>query len=116
MRARNIKPGFFKNENLGKKDPLARILFAGLWSMADREGRLEDRPARIKAEILPYDSCDIESLLTSLAEGDDPFILRYESNGRRCIQVIHFLKHQNPHWRASATPDPGDDRDLSQKD
>jgi hypothetical protein len=71
MRARNIKPGFFKNEELATKDPLARILFEGLWCMADREGRLEDRPARIKAEVLPYDECDIEPLLSSLASGGD---------------------------------------------
>lgn len=109
MRARNIKPGFFKNENLATKDPLARILFEGLWCMADREGRLEDRPARIKAEILPYDNCDIESLLSSLASGDDPFILRYESERRRFIQIVHFLKHQNPHLKESKStiPAPG---------
>jgi len=110
MRARNIKPGFFKNEELGEKDPLARILFQGLWCMADREGRLEDRPARIKAEILPYDTCDIESLLSSLAEGDDPFILRYESEDRRYIQVIHFIKHQNPHLRENESTIPAPDK------
>ncbi len=109
MRARNIKPGFFKNEKLGTKDPLARILFEGLWCMADREGRLEDRPARIKAEILPYDNCDIESLLSSLATGDDPFVLRYESEGRRFIQVVHFLKHQNPHLKESKSTIPAPD-------
>ena len=48
-RARNIKPGFFANENLAECDPLARLLFAGLWCLADREGRLEDRPKRIAA-------------------------------------------------------------------
>jgi len=36
---------------------LARLLYPGLWMLADREGRLEDRPLRIKAEILPYDTC-----------------------------------------------------------
>jgi len=109
MRARNIKPGFFKNEELAAKDPLARILFQGLWCMADREGRLEDRPARIKAEILPYDACDAESLLASLASGEDPFILRYESEGRRFIQIVHFGRHQNPHLKEpkSTIPAPG---------
>ncbi len=110
MRARNIKPGFFKNEELAAKDPLARILFQGLWCMADREGRLEDRPARIKAEILPYDDCSIDSLLNSLASGDDPFILRYESDGRRFIQVIHFRNHQNPHWRENKSSIPAPDK------
>jgi hypothetical protein len=109
VRARNIKPGFFKNEELAAKDPLARILFQGLWCMADREGRLEDRPARIKAEILPYDACDAESLLASLALGEDPFILRYESEGRRFIQIVHFGRHQNPHLKEpkSTIPAPG---------
>jgi len=110
VRARNIKPGFFKNEELAAKDPLARILFQGLWCMADREGRLEDRPARIKAEILPYDDCSIDALLNSLASGEDPFILRYESEGRRFIQVIHFIRHQNPHWRENRSSIPAPDK------
>lgn len=110
MRARNLKPGFFKNEELAGKDPLARLLFEGLWCMADREGRLEDRAARIKAEILPYDNCDVESLLTSLASGDDPFILRYEADGRRYIQVIHFIDHQNPHFRESKSKIPAPEK------
>lgn len=65
-RARNIKPGFFANEDLAECDPLARLLFAGLWCLADREGRLEDRPKRIRAELLPYDSCDADELLNQL--------------------------------------------------
>ena len=48
MRARNIKPGFFRDEQLMQVPPLGRILFAGLWCLADREGRLPDRPAQIK--------------------------------------------------------------------
>ena len=58
-RSRNIKPGFFLNDDLAECEPLARLLFAGLWCIADREGRLEDRPKRIKIEVLPYDNCDV---------------------------------------------------------
>ncbi|HEY4292082.1 hypothetical protein [Luteibacter sp.] len=94
-RARNIKPGFFKNDVLAECDPLARILFAGLWCESDRAGRLEDRPKKIKAECLPYDECDIEALLGQLVSHG--FILRYEASGVRYIQVIEFSKHQNPH-------------------
>ena len=53
MRARNLKPGFFKNECLLSLSPLHRLLFAGLWCMADRNGILEDRPAKIKIEVKP---------------------------------------------------------------
>jgi len=108
MRARNLKPGFFKNEDLAEIDPLGRLLFQGLWCMADREGRLEDRPKRIKAEILPYDSIDIEDLLSTLTSKN--FIIRYDVGGGRFIQVINFAKHQDPHYKESPSeipPPPG---------
>jgi hypothetical protein len=47
-RTRQIKPGFFKNDELAELPIEARLLFAGLWTIADREGRLEDRPKKIK--------------------------------------------------------------------
>lgn len=94
-RTRNIKPGFFKSEQLADCDPLARILFAGLWTQADREGILEDRPRRIKSECLPYDECDIEELLSQLITSE--FITRYEVNGCKYIYIPTFKAHQNPH-------------------
>lgn len=106
-RARNIKPGFFANEDLAECEPLARLLFAGLWCLADREGRLEDRPKRIRAELLPYDSCDADDLLNQLqARG---FILRYTHGEGRFIQVLKFDSHQNPHMKEakSSIPAPG---------
>jgi len=36
MRARNIKPGFFSNEDLAECSPWSRLCFAGLWLLADR--------------------------------------------------------------------------------
>lgn len=105
-RARNIKPGFFKNEELAQCEPMARILFAGLWCLADREGRLEDRPQRIKAEILPYDDADINDLLAALAAGG--FIVRYVVGLTRCIWIPTFKLHQNPHKNEAISnlPDP----------
>jgi hypothetical protein len=96
-RARNIKPSFFTNEDLAACQPLARLLFIALWCLADRDGRLEDRPLRIKAEALPYDSCDTNVLLDELHKGG--FILRYQAAGGRFIQVLKFRKHQRPHPR-----------------
>ncbi len=96
-RMRILKPGFFQNEKLADVQPLGRILFAGLWTEADREGRLEDRPRRIKASVLPYDDCDINLLLHELQE--QGFILRYEVNGSSYIQIVNFTKHQQPHHK-----------------
>lgn len=107
-RARNLKPGFFTNDALAECPPLARLLFAGLWTLCDREGRLDDRVKRIKAEVLPYDRCDVDALLNDLAAHG--FIVRYDVGGERYIQIVSFLKHQNPHVKepASAIPAPGE--------
>lgn len=104
MRMRTLKPGFFKNEELAELQPLARLLFAGLWCMADREGRLEDRPKRIKAELLPYDSSDVAKLLDALASSG--FIVRYSVDGHKYIAIPTFRRHQNPHMREPASTMP----------
>lgn len=96
-RARNIKPGFYKNEELAECSVWARFIFPGLWMMADREGRLEDRPKRIKGELLAYDSQDVEPLLHELEQRG--FIARYKADGKAIIQVAKFSQHQNPHHR-----------------
>lgn len=103
-RSRNIKPGFFKNELLAECSPLARLLFAGLWCVADREGRLEDRPKRLKIECLPYDDCDIDALLNELASRG--FIVRYVVEGAGFIAIPEFLKHQRPHMKEAASTIP----------
>lgn len=96
MRARNIKPGFFINPELAECSFAARLLFAGLWMLADRNGRLLDRPRHIKGELFRYDdSVDVDALLGELAGRD--FIDRYEVDGIKLIQVVAFSTHQNPH-------------------
>jgi hypothetical protein len=112
-RKRDLKPSFFKNEDLGSLDPFARLLFAGLWCWADREGRLEDRPKRIKFEILPYDDVNVSKLLDLLH--DNSFIIRYEVSGKKCIQIQSWKKHGNPHPQESSydLPEPSKEIKLN---
>jgi hypothetical protein len=107
VRSRNIKPGFFRNELLAECDPFARLLFAGLWCISDRSGRLEDRPRRIKAEVLPFDSCNIDALLGQLEKHG--FIRRYSVDGRQFIEIPKFMAHQNPHMREAPSSIPDND-------
>jgi hypothetical protein len=100
-RARNIKPGFFKNEDLAECSPWARLCFAGLWTLADREGRLEDRPKRIKGELFAFDTIDVEPLLKELERFK--FIVRYETDGMKAIQISEFARHQSPHYSEIAS-------------
>lgn len=94
-RIRTIKPQFFTSEDVTAQPPLARLLFAGLFTEADRDGRVEDRPRQLKTRLLPEDECDVDALLWSLSEGR--LIRRYESDGVRVIQILAFSKHQKPH-------------------
>jgi hypothetical protein len=102
-RSRNIKPQFFINEHLATKSPYARLLFIGLWCLADCKGRLEDRPLRIKAVLFPYEDIDVDTLLDELCHGSERFIIRYQVNGDRYIEIPNFSKHQNPHKREKET-------------
>jgi len=106
-RTRNIKPGYFSNDLLAECEPLARILFAGLWCIADRAGRLEYRPKKIKADILPYDDCDVSSLIRQLQERK--FVQRYTVSGVTYLQVQNFGKHQKPHMKEPESTIPAPD-------
>lgn len=106
-RIRTIKPAFFMNEELAELPPLTRLLYIGLWTQADREGRMEDRPRRIKASVLPYDECDIDAMLEALSECGK--IIRYEVSGSRYIQITNFDKHQNPHYKEVPSEIPAPD-------
>jgi hypothetical protein len=94
-RSRNIKPAFFNNEDLAECQPFARLCFIGLWTLADREGRLQDRPKRIKGELFAYDTFEVEPLLVELEKWG--FIRRYQVEGESFIHIVNFLKHQTPH-------------------
>lgn len=104
-RARNIKPGLFSNEFLAEIPAFDRLLFIGLWCLADREGRLEDRVKRIKMELFPCDTYDVNEGLTALANAK--FISRYSVEDLAVIEIINFQKHQSPHGteKDSALPD-----------
>lgn len=103
-RSRILKPGFFSNEDLAALSFEARLCFAGLWTLADREGRLEDRPKRIDAALFPYDQVDIVAILEALTVNG--FIRRYVANGVAVIDIPRFAEHQHPHQRELASQLP----------
>lgn len=102
-RARNIKPAFFLNDELAELEPFARLLFIGLWCLADRDGYLEDKPKKIKASLFPYDDIDVDDLLNKL---NGKFIKRYKVNDGKYIFIFNFKKHQNPHYSEKTSEIP----------
>lgn len=85
------------------------LLFVALLLLADREGRLEDRPQKIvNFFAFPYRTIENpDELLEWLWKHG--FIVRYWVRGKRYIQIINFVQHQtgggiHPKEAASVIP------------
>jgi len=83
------------NEDIIELPYEARLLFIGLWILADREGRLENRPKKIKMSLFPADDINVSEQLDNISKFG--FIELYNADGIDVIQIINFVKHQNPH-------------------
>ena len=94
VRQRTLSPRFFTDEDLVELPPSTRLLFAGLWCLADRDGRLEDRPRRIRVELQLGD-VDVDEAINQLSACGK--VRRYEVAGVRYLVVRGFPKHQHPH-------------------
>jgi hypothetical protein len=101
-RIRMVKPDFFDDPDIGVLSPLARLFFIGLWTQADREGRLVDDMRRLKIRIFPFDAVDCEALAVEL-HGKD-MIRRYSAGEKHgFIWIRNFTKHQRPHPKEPAS-------------
>lgn len=95
MKARLIRPGFFDNEQLAECPLETRLLFVGLWMLADREGKLKDEPNRIRVKIFPYERFEVDKMLGELETKG--FIRRYSVGGIKCLLIENFTKYQSVH-------------------
>ena len=70
-RKRMIDPSIWINEDFGSLSILAKLVFIGLFSIADDEGRGKASPAYIKAVLFPYNDdlrvADIEKALSEIS-------------------------------------------------
>jgi len=97
-RARNIKPGFFESEDPAKVGYPQRLLWIALWTLADREGRLEYRPATFKKYAFGFDAVSVEQVREWVADlAAAALIDVYPAGSIEVIQVVNFHKHQKPH-------------------
>jgi len=104
-RIRMIKPEFFDDPDMADLSMAARLLFIGLWTEADKEGRIVDDPRRLKARIFPYDDVDVDALAAEL-HGKD-VIRRYLAGEKHgFIWIRTFKKHQRPHPKEPASVIP----------
>jgi hypothetical protein len=97
-RKRMIDPSFWEDEKLGTLEPMARLLFMGLISQADDEGRLKGHPSLLRSIIFPYDHDitlpQLDDWLTLLSADNRKLITRYEVDNQKYIFIRNFKKHQ----------------------
>lgn len=110
-RIRTVKPEFFQHEGLFDAEqetglPL-RIAFAGLWTQADREGRFQWRPRKLKTNVLPYDEISFIDALEALERHG--FVIKYEVEGEPYGHIPSWGEHQaiNQREAQSKIPAPG---------
>lgn len=94
-RARNIKPGFFQNEELAEIPFEGRLLFIGLWTLCDAHGKMEWRPKKVKALLFPYDNVNVLVLAQELHRAG--LVTLYTVDNIDYLKVVTFRKHQHPH-------------------
>lgn len=112
MSVRHLTKEFFLNDRLAEVSTISRLFFMGLCVLADREGRLEDRPRRLKEELLPYDEADGEKLLAELSAHG--LLNRYQAEGHACLAIADWRRWQKPGYREkkSAIPAPAAENKL----
>ncbi len=94
-RIRTVKPSFFRSRavrRLSSND--VRLLWVGLWPLADDSGRLLDEPTQLVGDLwaLEMNADRIDAALTELHEAGR--IIRYDVDGERFIQITNWSDHQ----------------------
>lgn len=89
-----IDPQFFLDEDLAAMSPHARLLYIGLWTIADDvNATLPNRPKWIKAQIFPYENVDIERVLSELSASTH-ILLFTASDKEKYWYIPSFKDHQ----------------------
>jgi hypothetical protein len=92
-RIRTIKPEFWQDEKLSLLDPLTRLVFLGLISLADDKGRVLDNLKYIDGQIFPNTDDTSRDSLEILARLSR--VLRYRvASGQSVIQITNWSEHQ----------------------
>lgn len=112
-RIRSVKPEFWDDQELAERVSRdARLLYIGLWNLADEHGRLRGDVRFIRGRVFPYDDdlsiADVGELLNELAVVGK--LVQYRTATGTYIYLPNLGKHQRlePEKVASKLPHPDD--------
>lgn len=95
-RKRMIDPGIWTSEDFSNLSMLARLIWVGLISNADDEGRGKANTAYLKSQLFPYDDeLSLKKIESSLKEIETSMsITFYEVAGKKYYQLTKWGKFQ----------------------
>lgn len=87
-----------------------RLLFIGMITVADDQGRLQNNPALLRAAIFPYDDLGIDQMEAWIrALGDSSMLLAYVSpSGQELIQIVNWWWYQRHQFASPSSFPPPD--------
>ncbi len=96
-----IDPNIWQSEDFGKLSNLAKVVFIGLFSLADDEGRGRANPTYLKSTLFPYNekmrSTDVEVALSEISRNMSILFYSYnESNYYSLLSWNTFQKIDKP--------------------
>jgi hypothetical protein len=94
-RKRQIDPAIWTNEQFCNLSFNARLLFVGMISNADDEGRLKGSAKYLKMVVFPSDPSSIDDLIKLRAEViREKLATHYAYNNNEYLELPTFIKHQ----------------------
>jgi len=108
-RRRLIDPGVWCSGHFKRLNNRQRLLWIGLISMSDDEGKFKAEPAVIKSSVFPFDHLSPKVIDADLQHiEEEGLIQRYEVDGDVYGRIVKWTKYQKPsHPTPSKIPDPG---------
>lgn len=96
------------DEKFIELDDVTRLVWFGLITMVDDQGRISNNSALLKAAIFPTDRKSVNTLTKSVQKlNDSGMVVCYEKDGKSVIQIVNWWEHQSPPWaRPSSLPAP----------
>ncbi len=95
-RKRMIDPSIWQSEDFGKLSNLAKIIFIGLFSLADDEGRGRANPTYLKSSLFPYNeamrSTDVEVALSEISRNMS--VIFYSCDGNSYYSLLSWNTFQ----------------------
>lgn len=105
---RMIEPAIWQSESMGRLTIRQRLMFIGMFSNADDQGRLRASAPVIRSAVFPYDDISLAEVESDiLAISNERCILLYDVNGSRFEQIVNWWKYQKHQWAyPSGIPKP----------